>query len=58
MKITVFGSTGPLGIELIKQALDAGYEVVAFARNTEKLSHLTHERIIEGNLTTDMVTSW
>jgi putative NADH-flavin reductase len=52
MKITVFGSTGPLGIELIKQALDAGYEVVAYARSPEKLHHLTHEKleIIEGNL--------
>jgi putative NADH-flavin reductase len=44
MKITVFGSTGPLGIELIKQALDAGYEVVAFARSTEKLNWVRKEK--------------
>ncbi|WP_372814620.1 NAD(P)-dependent oxidoreductase [Paenibacillus sp.] len=52
MKITVFGLTGPLGMELIKQALEAGHAVVAFARSIEKLSHLTHERldIIKGDL--------
>ncbi len=52
MKLTIFGSTGPLGIEAVKQALNAGYEVVAYARNKEKLVHISHERleIIEGNL--------
>lgn len=52
MKITVFGSTGPLGVELIKQALERGYEVVAYARSTEKLQHLANERlnIIKGDL--------
>lgn len=45
MKITVFESSGPLGMELIKQALDAGYEVAAFARSPEKLRYLSHERL-------------
>ncbi len=52
MKIAVFGSTGPLGIELVKQALEAGYEVTAFARNTQKLDSVKHKNlsIVEGTL--------
>lgn len=52
MKIAVFGSTGPLGIELIKQALDIGYEVIAFARNPQKLDAIKQKglTIVEGTL--------
>jgi len=32
MKVLVFGASGPTGRELVAQALDAGYEVRAFAR--------------------------
>ncbi|WP_170319671.1 NAD(P)-dependent oxidoreductase [Polyangium spumosum] len=32
MKILVFGASGPTGREVVAQALDAGYEVRAFAR--------------------------
>jgi len=51
MKITIFGPTGETGKLLVEQALAAGYEVVAYARNPTKLDiknqHLT---IIEGTL--------
>lgn len=37
MKIIVFGSTGSIGTHLIKQALEAGHIVTAFARDPAKL---------------------
>ncbi len=33
MRVVVFGATGPTGREVVAQALDAGHEVRAFARN-------------------------
>jgi putative NADH-flavin reductase len=38
MKIAVFGATGRTGIPLVKQALEAGYEVNAFVRDPAKMS--------------------
>ena len=38
MKIIVFGSTGSVGKHLVKQALEQGLEVTAFARNTSKIN--------------------
>jgi putative NADH-flavin reductase len=37
MKITVFGSTGKAEQEVIRQALERGYEIVAYAINPSKL---------------------
>lgn len=37
MRITLFGSTGRTGQQVVQQALEAGYEVVAFARTPSKL---------------------
>lgn len=37
MKITVFGATGQTGHLLVRQALDAGHAVTAYARNPERL---------------------
>lgn len=51
MRIAIFGATGKTGIILIQQALDAEYDVVAYARNTKKLS-LIHNKlqVVQGEL--------
>ena len=50
-KIAVFGATGDTGRQIVEQALQAGYEVVAYTRNPSKLKindkHLT---VIQGEL--------
>lgn len=38
MKIAIFGATGGTGKELIKQALEKGYEITALVRDPQKLS--------------------
>jgi putative NADH-flavin reductase len=38
MKLAIFGATGKTGQSLVEQALNTGYEVVAFARTPSKLS--------------------
>lgn len=50
-KIIIFGSTGTVGQHIIKQALESGHQITAFARNKEKINH-KHERlnIVEGNV--------
>ena len=48
MKIIVFGSTGTIGQHVIKQALDDGHQVTAFARDTTKIS-LDHPRLMKVN---------
>lgn len=37
MKVTVFGATGQVGIQLVQQALWRGYDVTAFGRNVYDL---------------------
>ncbi len=53
MKLCIFGSTGGTGRELIKQALEQGYEVVAFALSPDKLSDITHTdlKVVRGDAT-------
>ncbi len=41
MKIIVFGASGGTGLEIVKQALEAGHSVTAFVRNPDKL-RITH----------------
>ena len=51
MKITIFGATGKTGQFMLKQALERGYEVVAFVRSPQKITlrdpHLT---VVQGEL--------
>jgi putative NADH-flavin reductase len=51
MHIAVFGATGQTGLQLVQQALQAGHEVVAFARNPSKLG-ISHERLhsVQGDI--------
>ena len=44
MKVTILGATGRTGQQLITQALAAGHEVVAYARNPDKITQ-THPRL-------------
>lgn len=38
MKITVFGATGRTGREVVRLALERGYNVVAFVRDSRKVN--------------------
>jgi putative NADH-flavin reductase len=50
MRITVFGATGRTGRPLVRQALDRGHDVVAFARSPEKLNVVDEAlTIVEGD---------
>jgi putative NADH-flavin reductase len=51
MKIAVFGPTGPLGRQIVTQALERGHEVTALARSPEKLgaSH-ARLRVVKGDV--------
>lgn len=45
MKVIIFGATGTVGKELVKQALEKGYDVTAFVRNPEKLQNGDHPNL-------------
>lgn len=51
MKILIFGSTGSIGRELVKQAVEQGHDVTAFARNPAKVN-LEHVNltVVEGDV--------
>ena len=38
MKIVIFGASGGTGLEVVKQALEAGYHVTAFVRTPSKIN--------------------
>lgn len=40
MKLLIFGASGGTGCELVKQALEVGYEVTAFVRDPDKIRDL------------------
>src|SRR5688572_2821107 len=52
MKLIVFGATGSVGIEIIKQALGQGHSVTAFTRSPEKLAKISqqHLNIFHGDI--------
>jgi putative NADH-flavin reductase len=51
MKLAIFGASGATGKQIIEQALAAGNQVAAFARNPSKIG-ASHERltIVQGEL--------
>ncbi|MFW5714486.1 MAG: NAD(P)-dependent oxidoreductase [Brevefilum sp.] len=51
MKITIFGSTGGTGQQLVRKALERGHEVTAFARTPSKLEAQHSDlSIVEGDV--------
>lgn len=51
MKISVFGATGGTGIQIVKQALEQGYEVKAFVRDPAKMTVSDPKvEVVEGNI--------
>jgi putative NADH-flavin reductase len=54
MKIAIFGATDETGRQLVKQALAAGHEIVAYVRDLSRLGiNNEHLRIIEGEMTNE-----
>jgi uncharacterized protein YbjT (DUF2867 family) len=45
MRLIIFGSTGTIGRQLVRQALQQGHLVTAFARNAGKLDDLQHPNL-------------
>jgi len=51
MKIVVFGASGGTGIEIVRQALEAGYEATAFVRNPAKVDiQHPHLNLFQGDV--------
>jgi len=52
MKLVIFGSTGGTGREILKQALEQGHRVLAFARKPAMLGEIKHEnlQVLRGNV--------
>lgn len=51
MKLTIFGSTGGTGEQLVNRALEGGHEVTAFARSAQRVK-VDHPRltVVEGDV--------
>lgn len=49
MKLTIFGSTGGIGRQIVAQALEQGHRVTAFTRSPDKLGR-PHENLPQENL--------
>jgi putative NADH-flavin reductase len=51
MKVLIFGATGSIGRELVKQALEQGHNVTAFVRDRAKLGiHHPNLEIVQGDV--------
>jgi putative NADH-flavin reductase len=50
MKVAIFGATGKTGIEVVRHALEQGYEVTAFVRDPSKLDiEHDHLSVVQGD---------
>lgn len=45
MKMIVFGASGTIGRELVRQALEQGHQITAFVRNPQKVADLQHKNL-------------
>jgi len=45
MKVIIFGASGTIGKQLVKQSLNKGYEVHAFCREPKKLEDIIHKNL-------------
>ncbi|RZQ65369.1 NAD(P)-dependent oxidoreductase [Amycolatopsis suaedae] len=45
MRVTVFGATGGVGVQVVRQALDAGHDVTAVVRDPARLDAGPHDRL-------------
>ena len=51
MRIAVFGSTGGTGLALLQQAIQRGHQVIAFARDQQKIPSLgPNPNVIQGDV--------
>jgi putative NADH-flavin reductase len=51
MKLTIFGSTGTIGLQLVKQALDFGHIVTVFVRDPSKLNtRHANLKVVQGDV--------
>ena len=50
MKIALFGATGRVGLEVLKQALGEGHEVTVLVRSPEKLAPHDKLTVIQGDV--------
>lgn len=52
LKLLIFGSTGGTGRELLKQALEQGHNVTAYARNPVKIDDIKHAslQVVRGDM--------
>ena len=51
MKLTIFGATGTIGKQLVKQALDDGHSVTVFVRDPSKLDiNQANVNVIQGDI--------
>lgn len=51
MNITVFGATGRTGIEVVRQAIEAGHRVTAVVRNPAGLAGVDPHRVVTASVT-------
>ena len=53
MKLFTLGATGRTGQEVVKQATELGYDIVAYVRSPEKMNIQKYVEIVQGELNDD-----